>query len=149
VDTWHSDGEGYYDVQQAGKLHGEPAMRALLSTEDEGRFWFRSIVPRYYPVPTDGPCGEILRAANRSPMRPQHIHFWLRADGYEPLVTMLFQGDDPYLERDAVFGVKRSLIVEFVRHDSGETAPDGTIMTEPFQTAEWIFTLVPEDRDGH
>ncbi|MEU9442807.1 dioxygenase [Streptomyces sp. NPDC048304] len=141
VDTWHSDSEGFYDVQQQDQLHGEPAMRALLSTDDEGRFSYRSIVPRYYPVPTDGPCGEILRAAGRSPMRPEHIHFWFHAKGFDPLVTMLFRGDDPYLERDAVFGAKRSLVADFVQHESGETAPDGTAMTEPFQTVEWTFTL--------
>lgn len=141
VDTWHSDSEGFYDVQQSEKLHGEPAMRALLRTDADGRFSFRSIVPRYYPVPTDGPCGEILRAAGRSPMRPEHIHFWFHADGHEPLVTMLFRDGDPYLERDAVFGAKRSLVNDFVRHEAGETAPDGTVMTEPFQTVEWTFTL--------
>jgi hydroxyquinol 1,2-dioxygenase len=141
VDTWHSDGDGFYDVQQADKLDGEPAMRALLNTDQNGRFWYRSIVPRYYPVPTDGPCGEILRAAGRSPMRPEHIHFWLHAEGYEPLVTMLFRNDDPYLERDAVFGAKRSLVADFVQHEAGETAPDGTVMTEPFQTVEWTFVL--------
>lgn len=141
VDTWHSDSEGFYDVQQSEKLHGEPAMRALLRTDADGRFSFRSIVPRYYPVPTDGPCGEILRAAGRSPMRPEHIHFWFHADGHEPLVTMLFRDGDPYLERDAVFGAKRSLVTDFVRHEAGETAPDGTVMTEPFQTVEWTFTL--------
>lgn len=70
VDTWHSDGEGSYDVQQTEKLHDEFAMRALLTTDGDGRFWYRSITPRYYPVPTDGPCGDIMRAANRSVMRP-------------------------------------------------------------------------------
>ena len=90
VDTWHSDGEGFYDVQQTEKLHDEFAMRALLTTDDDGRFWYRSITPRYYPVPTDGPCGEIMRAANRSIMRPQHVHFWFHADGYQPLITQLF-----------------------------------------------------------
>ncbi|MEU0948657.1 dioxygenase [Streptomyces canus] len=141
VDTWHSDSEGFYDVQQADKLDGSPAMRALLTTDDDGHFWYRSIVPRYYPVPTDGPCGEILRAARRSPMRPEHIHFWFHAEGHEPLITMLFRGDDPYLEQDAVFGAKRALVADFVQHEAGETAPDGTVMTEPFQTVEWTFTL--------
>ena len=70
VDTWHSDGEGFYDVQQTEKLHNEFAMRALLTTDEDGRFWYRSITPRYYPVPTDGPCGEIMRAANRSHHAP-------------------------------------------------------------------------------
>lgn len=141
VDTWHSDGEGFYDVQQPEKLHDQLAMRALLTTDDDGRFWYRSITPVYYPVPTDGPCGEILRAADRSPMRPQHVHFWFHAEGYEPLITMLFRDGDPYLQRDAVFGAKRDLVVQFVEHDAGDTTPDGTVMDQPFQTVEWTFTL--------
>ncbi|GAB1823173.1 dioxygenase family protein [Herbidospora sp. RD11066] len=142
VDTWHSDGDGHYDVQQEEKLGGRPAMRALLTTDDDGLFWYRSIVPRYYPVPTDGPCGEIIRAAGRSPMRPEHLHFWLHADGFRPLITMLFRRDDPYLDRDAVFGAKRSLVADFVQHEPG-TAPDGTRIGEPFQTVGWTFTLSP------
>jgi hydroxyquinol 1,2-dioxygenase len=63
-------------------------MRALLTTDDDGRFWYRSITPRYYPVPTDGPCGQILRAANRAIMRPQHVHFWFQAEGYQPLIAL-------------------------------------------------------------
>ncbi|MEU7182396.1 MULTISPECIES: dioxygenase [Streptomyces] len=145
VDTWHSDGEGFYDVQMPEKLHGRPAMRALLTTDDQGRFWYRSVAPRYYPVPTDGPCGEILRAANRSPMRPEHLHFWFHAEGFEPLITMLFRSDDPYLERDAVFGLRRSLVVDFVHHEAGGTAPDGTRMAEPFQTVEWTFALARKE----
>ncbi|MET9357268.1 dioxygenase [Streptomyces sp. NPDC006617] len=141
VDTWHSDSEGFYDVQQADELDGSPAMRALLTTDGDGHFWYRSITPRYYPVPTDGPCGEILRAAGRSPMRPEHIHFWFHAEGHESLITMLFRGDDPYLENDAVFGAKRALVADFVQHETGETAPDGSVMPEPFQTVEWTFTL--------
>jgi hydroxyquinol 1,2-dioxygenase len=140
VDTWHSDGEGFYDVQQTEKLHDEFAMRALLTTDDGGRFWYRSITPRYYPVPTDGPCGEILRAANRSPMRPQHVHFWVHADGYDPLITQLFLRDDPYIDRDAVFAVQDSLKADFDRHQPG-VAPDGTHVDEPFVTLDWTLTL--------
>ena len=140
VDVWHSDGEGFYDVQQAEKLHGELAMRALLTTDDDGRFWFRSITPRYYPVPTDGPCGEIMRAANRSVMRPQHVHFWFHADGYRPLITQLFLRDDPYIGRDAVFADQTSLQADFVRHQPG-LAPDGTEVDEQYVTLDWTFTL--------
>ena len=147
VDTWHSDGEGFYDVQQAEKLHNRLAMRALLTTDENGRFWYRSIAPRYYPVPTDGPCGEIMRAANRSPMRPEHLHFRFHAEGFQPLITMLFRDGDPYLDRDAVFGAKRSLAVTFVDHEAG-VAPDGTRVDEPFQTVEWTFTLAPDTTGG-
>jgi hydroxyquinol 1,2-dioxygenase len=143
VDTWHSDGDGFYDVQQAEKLHNEFAMRALLTTDEDGRFWYRSITPRYYPVPTDGPCGEILRAANRSPMRPQHVHFWFTAEGYQPLITQLFWRDDPYIGRDAVFADQDSLMAEFVRHDPG-AAPDGTTVDEQFVTLDWTFALAAE-----
>lgn len=140
VDTWHSDGDGFYDVQQSEKLHDQLAMRALLTTDDDGRFWYRSITPRYYPVPTDGPCGEILRAANRSPMRPQHVHFWVHADGYQSLITQVFLRDDPYIDRDAVFAVQDSLIADFERHQPG-TAPDGTAVDEEFVTLDWTLTL--------
>ena len=143
VDTWHSDGEGFYDVQQTQKLHNELAMRALLTTDEDGRFWYRSITPRYYPVPTDGPCGEILRSANRSPMRPQHVHFWFKAEGYQQLITQLFWRDDPYIGRDAVFADQGSLMADFVRHDPG-IAPDGTAVDEPFVTLDWTFTLAAD-----
>ncbi|WP_335935020.1 dioxygenase family protein [Streptomyces sp. PTD5-9] len=145
VDTWHSDGNGFYDVQMQNKLHGRTAMRALLTTDDEGRFWYRSVAPRCYPVPADGPCGEILRAANRSPMRPEHLHFRLCAEGFEPLTTMLVRSDDPYVENDAVFGVRQSLVVDFVRHGAGEAAPDGTRMDEPFETVRRTFVLAREE----
>jgi hydroxyquinol 1,2-dioxygenase len=140
VDAWHSDGVGFYDVQLTEQLHGEFAMRALLTTGDDGRFWFRSITPRYYPVPTDGPCGEILRAANRSIMRPQHVHFWFHADGYRPLITQLVLRDDPYIGRDAVFADVDSLQADFVRHDPG-IAADGTSVEEEFVTLDWTFVL--------
>jgi hydroxyquinol 1,2-dioxygenase len=143
VDTWHSDGTGYYDVQLTEQLHGEFAMRALLTTDDNGEFWFRSITPRYYPVPTDGPCGEIMRAANRSVMRPQHVHFWFTADGYTSLITQLFLKDDPYIDCDAVFSAQDSLKADFVRHEPG-IAPDGTQVDEPFVTLDWTFTLAAE-----
>jgi len=140
VDTWHSDGAGFYDVQQTEKLHGELAMRALLTTDEDGKFWYRSITPRYYPVPTDGPCGEIMRAAHRSEMRPQHVHFWFHAQGYQPLITQLFLRDDPYIGHDAVFADQDSLQADFVRHDPG-TAPDGSAVDVPFVTLDWTFTL--------
>jgi hydroxyquinol 1,2-dioxygenase len=140
VDTWHSDGNGFYDVQQAEELRNHFAMRALLTTDRNGRFWYRSIAPRHYPIPTDGPCGEIMRAANRSVMRPQHIHFWIHANGYQPLITQLFLKDDPFINSDAVFSARDSLKVDFVPHEPG-TAPDGTLVDKPFQTVEWTFVL--------
>jgi hydroxyquinol 1,2-dioxygenase len=148
IDTWHSDGEGFYDVQQSEKLHDELAMRALLTTDADGRFWHRSITPRYYPVPTDGPSGEIIRAAGRSPMRPQHVHFWIHAEGHQPLITQLFRGDDKYIDSDAVFAAQDSLTADYVHHAPG-VAPDGSIVDEPFVTLDWVFTLSPaQSKEG-
>ncbi|OBG28560.1 dioxygenase [Mycobacterium sp. 852002-51057_SCH5723018] len=147
VDTWHSDGEGFYDVQLTEKLHDQLAMRALLTTDENGRFWYRSVTPRYYPAPTDGPGGEILRAAGRSIMRPQHVHFWMHANGYQPLITQVFLRDDPYIDCDVVFAVQNSLKADFVRHEPG-LAPDGTTLDEPFVTLNWAFALVPDARQA-
>lgn len=104
-----------------------------------------AIATRYYPVPTDGACGEIMRAAKRSVTRPQHVHFWLHAEGHQPLITQLFFRDDPYIGRDAVFADQTSLQADFVRHESG-TAPDGSPLGGPFVTLDWTLTLAADDR---
>jgi len=109
VDIWHSDSEGYYDVQQLEKVD-QLAMRGRFKTHDDGRFWCWSIKPAPYPIPHDGPVGDLLKAQGRHPWRPAHVHFMVTADGYEKLVTHIFVAGDPYLDSDVVFGVKDSLI---------------------------------------
>lgn len=110
VDTWQSGPEGLYDVQKPGaKLD----LRGVFRTDAEGRFWFRTVMPLYYPVPTDGPAGRLLEGLGRHAYRPAHIHFMIDADGCRQLVTHLFDEADPYLESDVVFGVKSSLIKQF------------------------------------
>jgi hydroxyquinol 1,2-dioxygenase len=84
----------------------------------------------------------MLKAAKRSPMRPAHIHFRVSAPGYKSVITHVFEKGDKYLDSDAVFGVKDSLISDFVRHESG-TAPDGTEMDKPFYTLNYDFVLAP------
>jgi hydroxyquinol 1,2-dioxygenase len=84
-----------------------------------------------------------MRAANRSIMRPQHVHFWFHAKGYQTLITQLFLRDDPYIDRDAVFAAQDSLLADFVRHEPG-TAPDGTLVDQPFVTLDWTFVLAAE-----
>jgi hydroxyquinol 1,2-dioxygenase len=109
VDTWHTDGDGFYDVQgSAGLAH--LAGRARFRTDAAGRFWFRSIVPASYPIPDDGPVGDMLKAQGRHPFRPAHVHFMIGAPGFETLVTHVFIAGDEYLDSDVVFGVKDSLI---------------------------------------
>jgi hydroxyquinol 1,2-dioxygenase len=117
IDVWQADADGRYDSQQPGYTLDRPALRARFAADADGRFTFRTIVPRSYPVPTDGPVGELLRAGDRHAMRPAHIHFLLRAPGFETLVTHVFVAGDDYLASDAVFGVKPALIAPLEPHD--------------------------------
>jgi len=103
---------------------------------------FRSIVPTAYPVPTDGPVGRMLVATGRHPWRPAHVHFLIRAEGYQPLTTHIFREPDPYLDSDVVFGVRSSLIGKFVEHAAGR-APDGSTVDGPFMTLHQEFVLAP------
>ncbi|TNE47571.1 MAG: 6-chlorohydroxyquinol-1,2-dioxygenase [Deltaproteobacteria bacterium] len=139
MDVWQASHDGFYDVQPESR-QPTGSLRGVFQTDENGEFWFRSIVPLYYPIPTDGPVGEMLKATGRNPMRPSHIHFWVAAEGHESLVTHLFREGDPYLDSDTVFGVKESLIVDFVRNDS----PDAAVsygFNRPFYEVERDFIL--------
>ncbi|MGH8228153.1 MAG: intradiol ring-cleavage dioxygenase [Steroidobacteraceae bacterium] len=138
LDIWSGDGEGNYDMQ----IPGETGMRARgkIRTDAEGRYWFRSIKPTYYPVPTDGPVGKMLRAMGRHPYRPGHIHMIVSAPGHHPVTTHLFVAQAPYIDSDAVFGVKESLIVPFERRPPGRTAT-GEKFDVPYYTAQFDFRL--------
>ncbi len=140
LDIWHSDDVGYYDVQLP--TFEEKQLRGKLRTDAEGRYWFRTIKPEFYPVPTDGPVGIILTRMGRHPFRPAHIHFIVSADGYESCVTHLFVKGGKYLDSDAVFGVKDSLIVDFKRNDSAAEAKKANL-TAPFYNADFDFVLQP------
>jgi hydroxyquinol 1,2-dioxygenase len=107
-DVWHADGEGRYDSEVAGL--DAAAMRGLFRTGPDGTVTVRSIAPAAYPIPDDGPVGELMRATRRSVMRPGHIHVRIEAPGFSTVTTMLFRDDDPYLEDDPVFGARRSLL---------------------------------------
>ena len=136
LEVWQSDEEGHYDVQYTD----EPRCRARLTADEQGGYRFWSVHPEAYPIPDDGPVGELLAAAGRGPMRPAHVHFKVSAPGYHTLVTHVFTSDSDYLDNDAVFGVKRSLIAEFTRHEPG-AAPDGRELTVPFHTARFDIRL--------
>jgi protocatechuate 3,4-dioxygenase beta subunit len=140
VDVWHADGAGFYDSQKPGYRLDTPSMRARFLSGGDGRFSFRTIVPRSYPVPTDGPVGELLAAGGRHAMRPAHIHFLLAAPGFETLVTHVFAAGDEYLASDAVFGVKPSLVAELVAHDE-PTWPDGTPAPARWQQLSYRFAM--------
>jgi len=140
VDVWQSDSEGFYDVQRADLTGHNLRGRFRTGPQGELRFW--SITPTAYPIPDDGPVGELLEASQRHPWRPAHLHFMISAAGYQPLVTHIFVDGDIYLDSDAVFGVKQSLIDSFPEQPAG-TGPNGRIMDAPWRKLKYSFGLTP------
>jgi catechol 1,2-dioxygenase len=119
LDVWQTAPNGFYDVQDPT----QPAMnlRGKFATDSDGMFELRTIMPTPYPIPHDGPVGALLTATGRHPWRPAHLHFIVSAPGYRTLTTALYFEDDPYVDSDAVFGVKDALVVRPVPHDGGES----------------------------
>jgi hydroxyquinol 1,2-dioxygenase len=129
IEVWQADAEGHYDVQYAG-LDRHQA-RGVLESGADGRFHFRTIVAEAYPIPTDGPVGRLLEATRRHPWRPAHLHFMISAPGYETLVTHVFRDGDAYLDSDAVFGVRQSLVADWVRQADGSYTLDFDFVLSP------------------
>jgi hydroxyquinol 1,2-dioxygenase len=129
--VWQADAQGKYDVQR-GELASAQA-RGVLRTGPKGEYRFRSIVAEAYPIPDDGPVGDMLRATRRHPWRPAHLHFMIKAAGYETLVTHVFREGGPYLDCDAVFGVRESLVAPWTQR------PDGSWLVQ------YDFVLNPSD----
>lgn len=142
LDVWQANDEGFYDTQQPG-IQPEMNLRGVFETGADGRYWFRTIKPRHYPIPTDGPVGQLLTRLGRHPFRPAHIHFIVEAPGHAGVTTHLFVRGDSYLPTDAVFGVKESLIRDFVPQDDPARAAE-LGLPNPFWTVESDFTLVAE-----
>jgi hydroxyquinol 1,2-dioxygenase len=140
VDVWQSDSEGFYDVQRPEMT--EASLRGRFTADDQGQVRFWSITPRFYPIPHDGPVGDLLQATRRHPFRPAHLHFMICAPGFETLVTHIFVDGDPYLDSDPVFGVKTSLIDPFPQQPPG-MAPDGRAIEEPWRRLTYHFGLKP------
>jgi hydroxyquinol 1,2-dioxygenase len=141
LDVWQVSADALYDSQET-ELEGMN-MRGLFRTDSEGRYQVRTRRPVHYQIPSDGPVGELLRATNRHPWRPAHTHFVISAEGYEPVTTHLFDSIDPYLNEDAVFGVKDSLIVKFEEHTTRDQAAQKYGIEPPFCTTEYDFVLAP------
>jgi len=142
IDVWHADDDGFYDSQKPAYASEGPSLRARFVTDRDGRFSFKTILPCSYPVPTDGPVGELIRAAGRHAMRPAHIHFLVDAVGFEPLVTHVFIDGDQYLHSDAVFGVKDELVAR-IEHHSEPVMPDGTKADGPWHVMTYEFRMNP------
>jgi hydroxyquinol 1,2-dioxygenase len=142
VQVWQSDADGLYDVQRDGRRDGSAQHRArgILASAADGSFHFKSIVAKPYPIPHDGPVGSMLQLLGRDPWRPAHLHFMITAPGYQRLVTHVFRQGDRYLDSDAVFGVRSSLVAEWVHHAPGRT-PEGHTSAVPFTTLDFAFVL--------
>jgi protocatechuate 3,4-dioxygenase beta subunit len=141
LDVWETDENGLYEQQDPEQP--DMNLRGKFRADSEGRYFFVGIKPVSYPIPSNGPVGKLLHMLGRHPFRPAHIHLLVSADGFMPVTTHLFVKGDPYLDSDAVFGTKDSLIVDFVRHDSQEEA-DRYHVTAPFYTVEYDFVLKPQ-----
>ena len=141
LDVWQADDKGCYDVQ-VPDAQPPGNGRGLFTADDAGRFWFRTIVPSFDPIPTDGPVGALLAATRRHPYRPAHIHFIVAAAGYRPLTTHIFVAGSDYIDSDAVFAVKKSLIVNFDRVDDPALAERYRV-GRPFRHAGVEIVLQP------
>ncbi len=144
VDVWQTNEDGFYDVQQPG-IQPPGNLRGLFTADADGRFWFRSVVPRFYPIPDDGPVGQLLAATGRHPNRPAHLHFIVGAPGYRPVTTHVFVADSPYLDSDAVFGVKDSLVRDVPEVDDAARAAE-VGLPNPFRTLTFDLSLLRADQ---
>jgi protocatechuate 3,4-dioxygenase beta subunit len=142
VDVWHADDDGFYDSQKPSYQAQDPSSRARFVTDADGRFFFRTILPCSYPIPTDGPVGDMILRTRRHPMRPAHVHFLVNAPGYEPLITHVFVEGDKYLDTDVVFGVKDDLISR-VEKRSDPVMPDGQPAAGPWHLMTYDFRMKP------
>ncbi|MEM8654127.1 MAG: dioxygenase [Pseudomonadota bacterium] len=146
LDIWQTNNNGLYENMDDSQPDFN--LRGRLLTDDDGNFAFWTVKPEAYPIPTDGPVGDLLEAGARHNMRPAHIHFIVSAHGYKTIVSELFAREDQYIEGDAVFGVKDSLLADFVAADEPEMAQKYG-MPNPFWRMSYDFVLVPGDRAQH
>lgn len=135
VDVWQCNENGFYDVQQPD-LQPAGNGRGLFTTNQQGRFWFRTVLPSHYPIPTDGPVGELLGATGRHPYRPAHIHIIAAADLHRPLTTHIFMPGSPYLDSDAVFAVKHSLVGDLSAAGAEHATQFGVDIGTPMTTVD-------------
>ncbi|MEA5361283.1 dioxygenase [Amycolatopsis sp., V23-08] len=140
LDVWQADEEGAYESQIPGI--DEARLRAKYATRADGSYCLRTIAPKGYSIPMDGPVGELISGTDISHYRPAHVHFLINAAGYEPLITHLFQEGAEYLDSDVVFGTKQELVVTFESREPGPT-PDGGHSDEPWLEARYDFVLQP------
>jgi len=138
IDVWHSSPEGLYENQDPGQA--EMNLRGRFVSDATGRFHFRSVKPAGYPIPIDGPVGELVKATRRHNFRPAHLHFMVYKPGFKTLITQIYAPDDAHIDSDVQFGVTRALIGNYLRHD--EPAPEPDVAT-PWYSLDQRFVLEP------
>ncbi|MBB2893573.1 dioxygenase [Flexivirga oryzae] len=141
IEVWEADEDGMYDVQYDV---GKRAARAHLFSEPDGSYRFWGLTPTPYPIPDDGPVGQMLTAVGRSPLRAAHLHFMVTHDGHRTLVTHIFPTGDPIGKKDTVFGVKDSLIKDFATQPAGTPTPDGRDVDGTWSRVRFDIVLAPE-----
>ena len=145
IEIWQTADNGLYSNQDADQP--DYNLRGRMKLGDDGLYAFTTVRPAPYTVPSDGPVGDLLSATGRHPWRPSHLHFIVMAETYRTLVTEVFPDDDPYLDEDAVFGVRQGLLARYKRHEDIAEAPAGLVagerLTVPFFTVEFDFALAP------
>ncbi len=139
IEVWEADDDGRYDVQYADD---RTSARGHLRADAEGVYRFWALTPTPYPIPDDGPVGQLLAATNRSPMRAPHLHFMVTADGHRRVVTHIFVADGP--TADSVFGVRASLVKPFERQRAGTPTPDGRALDGPWSRVRFDIVLAPD-----
>jgi hydroxyquinol 1,2-dioxygenase len=142
VDTWQADGSGTYPIQEAGQDKYD--LRGLFEADENGRYYYTTVLPKPYTVPYDGPVGELLRAGNRHAWRAAHLHYMIRAKGMRSVVTEVFFENTEYVDNDAVFGVRRSLIAKVEPHRAEKVA-NLALERAPDAMLKFDFVLAPGD----
>lgn len=143
IDVWQANDEGFYDVQQKG-IQPDFNLRGVFRTGADGSYWFKAVRPKFYAIPDDGPVGQLLAALGRHPFRPAHLHYIISKEGYDEVTTHIFDPDDPYIDNDAVFGVKESLIAEFVKVEDAERIEQVGFTGPHYWDVEFDFVLAPD-----
>lgn len=139
VDVWQSATTGFYENQDESQA--DMNLRGKFVSDVEGRFWFRSVKPAGYPIPTEGVVGQLLKLQKRHPYRPAHVHVLAFKPGFKTLISQIYADDDPNLETDTQFGVTKALVGRFVRHD--EPHPKAPDAAAPWYTLDYTFTMEP------
>ena len=139
VDIWHASPVGLYEQQDPNQA--DMNLRGKFMSDADGRFWFRTVKMAGYPIPTDGVVGLLLRAQNRHPYRPAHLHALIFKEGYKVLISQVYDPDDPHIDSDVQFGVTRALLGDYIRHDDPHPSESG--VATPWYSLDYTYTMEP------